>query len=293
MRKLNTQQGIFIFYLFDIILLLIFILAFLPFSKKNIPQTQESALLNPNYIDQIASITIITPSQDEENQSVILTKYDSFWLGTDSTSQKKYYWPCDSSIIDNLIKETSKIRTMYLVGKGVSSWKSLGVEEKEAKCIEFRNEVGGLISSLYFGLEDSLTQRISVRSGANQAVYQIANEIHLYLTASSSFWSDPYIYPQCVTEYSRTESEQFLRHGLLQNISPASHIKPIKNITKNFDNKSKVLLSIYSKDDVYIVIPSFEPPPSYSEREKLGIESINYRYSISKWTYERFLESID
>ncbi len=290
MKNISAKKGVLFFYLFDIVLLAVLLLGLMPFTKKNKIHSMDSALLNVNHINDIRKITIAC-SEDDDRHTVTLIRSGSFWIGTDSYSGKKYFWPADSQCVNNLIAVSSQVVKLYTKAEKVTAWKSFGVDDDNASVLSFYNEAGGTISSLYFGYNDGLTQRIALRTWIDKTVYETDNSIKTYLTADVSFWSDPFMYPQCVTGYGRTKSESLLRHGTLLNIAPADYIKPVDTKRIDYENGAKGIFAIYEKDDEYVIIPVFTAGIAASDEERNAIQSINYRYSISKWTYEKFVEN--
>lgn len=288
MKRLSAKQGVLIFYAFDAVLLLILLLTFLPFNKRKSVASMETALLNPNNVSKVAQIKISV--QNGSQNSIRLFKKGRVWLGIDENSglEKPYVWPADGLNILSLIEESAKIQKVFLASSKVSSWNEFCVDKDSASEVTFLDKDGAILSSLFFGKENKLSGRIYFRTWESSEVYECSSAISSFLggAAGLSFWSDPFIYPQCLTEYSRQKSESLLRHGRLENIAPADHLKPDFVYTKDFENGSVAKFSIYKKDDSFIVIPLFIPGPAFAEEDKAAIASIDYRYSISPATLE-------
>ncbi|HAM78883.1 MAG TPA: hypothetical protein DCP61_06875 [Treponema sp.] len=295
MKRLSAKQGVLIFYAFDAVLLIVLALAFLPLNKKKSLSSMDTALLNPNNVSAVAQIKISQPVEQNASlqkgmQTVRLFKKGRVWLGVDENSglEKLYVWPADGLNILALIEESAKIQKVFLASSKVSSWNDFCVDKDSASEVTFLDKDGAILSSLFFGKENKLSGRIYFRTWKSSEVYECSSAISSFLggAAGLSFWSDPFIYPQCLTEYSRQKSESLLRHGRLENIAPAAHLKPDFVYTKDFENGSVAKFSIYKKDDSFIVIPLFIPGPAFSEEDKAAIASIDYRYSISPATLE-------
>ncbi|MBR4385898.1 MAG: DUF4340 domain-containing protein [Treponema sp.] len=287
MKRLSAKQGVLIFYAFDAVLVLILLLTFLPFNKKKSAESMETALLNPNKVSAVAQIKI-----SGGMQTVRLFKKGRVWLGIDESSglEKPYVWPCDTFNIAGLIEDCAKIQKVFLASSKVSAWEDFSLDKDSANEVTFLDKDGAILSSLFFGKENKLSGRIYFRTWESSEVYECSAALASFLGggALSSFWADPFVYPQCLTEYSRQKSESILRHGRLEDIAPASHLKPDFVWSKDFENGSLAKFSVYKKDGSFIVLPLFVPGPAFSDEEKSAISSINYRYSISPATLENF-----
>jgi len=298
MKRISAKQGILIFYIFDAILILILVLAFLPFNKKKSLASMETALLNPNKVSEVYQVKISCPMNNDSflqnMQTIRIYKKGRVWIGIDESSglEKPFIWPADNLNLAGLIKECAKIQKVFLSSSKVSAWKDFLVDKDSAREITFLDKDGAIISSLFFGKENTLSGRIYFRTWESSEVYECSSSISSFINggANASFWADPFIYPQCVTEYSRQKSENTLRHGQIENIMPAKHLKADYVYAKDFENGSVAKYSIYKKDDSFIVIPAFIPGPAYADEEKSALSSINYRYSISPSTFENFIK---
>ncbi|MCR5319326.1 MAG: DUF4340 domain-containing protein [Treponema sp.] len=296
MKRLSAKQGVLIFYAFDAVLVFVLALAFLPLNKKKSLSSMDTALLNPNNVSSVAQIKISQPVEQnsplqKDMQTVRLFKSGRVWLGIDESSglENPFVWPADTSNVAGLIAEAAKIQKVFLASSKVTSWNDFCVDKDSASEVTFLDKDGAILSSLFFGKENKLSGRIYFRSWESGDVYECSSSFSSFLSgsASPSFWSDPFIYPQCVTEYSRQKSDSLLRHGHLEDISPAMHLKPDFVFSKDFENGSLAKFSIYKKDEAFIVIPLFVPGPAFGDEEKKAVASINYRYSISPSTFEK------
>ena len=289
MKIVSQKKGILIFYGFDLVLLLILVLALLPFSrKKNTPDKMTSALLNPDYVNEVSSIAITEYDEDGVKQGIKISKAGSFWTGSSSHSNYSFLWPCDAQTVNNLIAESCRVTDMFKVGDNLKAWKGFEVDEKSAVCVTFFDVSGGVLSSLYYGKEDPLTERIAFRTWSSDSVYETEDVIKSYLNTEESFWADPFIYPQCITGYSRSVSESLLRRGSIINLSPREGLDCDYRIKRDFENGAEAVFDVYKKDDEYIVIPYFKAGPAFSEEDRNAVESLSYRYTVSQWTLDRF-----
>ncbi len=284
MKKITLKHGLLFFYIFDGILLLLFIFAFLPFAKKNKEPSVPTALLNPNYETEITSIKIASPQS-----TVTLKKGERYWTGVSTESKEKYVWPADIQNVSNLIECSKQIISVQVKTDNVTAWKSLGVDEEQSTSITFYDSNENILSQVFFGFKDSLSLKLYFRTWTKATVYEGLTSIENFLTTEESFWADPFLFPQCITDYDRRYSETLLRRGKIQNLAPRNGL-PVKfNLQKDFENGGIVNYAIYEKDKEFIVIPSFIAGPATSEKDSKLINSINYRYSISAVTCENFL----
>ena len=237
------------------------------------------------FISNAKEISSVEIYNAQERKKIIIFQKDNIWLGTDDDSNMTLNWPCDIQTIKNFLAEAEKENTLYKKAEKVSSWARLGVDEKNSCRITFFKNGSEKVSEFFFGIEDPISERISFRTSKEQTVWEAKTSVSNFLFKNASFWADSYIEPLCVTDENKTSEK--LRRGQLVYLSPSENIKPEKVISKIFSNTNKAVYSIYKKDDSYIVIPSFSP----LEKNKDAIKAINYRYSISQWTYEKFLEA--
>lgn len=280
MKRISSKKALLMFYGFDIILVLVLLLLFLPLSKKNIPETSKM-----KFISNAKEISSVEIYNAQERKKIIIFQKDNIWLGTDDDSNMTLNWPCDIQTIKNFLAEAEKENTLYKKAEKVSSWARLGVDEKNSCRITFFKNGSEKVSEFFFGIEDPISERILFRTSKEQTVWEAKTSVSNFLFKNTSFWADSYIEPLCVTDENKISEK--LRRGQLVYLSPSENIKPEKVISKIFSNTNKAIYSIYKKDDSYIVIPSF----SSLEKNKDAIKAINYRYSISQWTYEKFLEA--
>ncbi len=291
MKQLSRGKALLLFYSFDIILLVVLALSFLPFAKKEKgPQSQQSALLNPKYAQTVSKIVVSTPEHGIRS-FVTLTKQSGIWTGTDSDSNDMFLWPADSKTVQNLIDYAIKVQSMYKKSDSARTWKSFALDEKNARSISFYGSEGEIFSSLYFGTMDPITRRTPFRTWEEQTVWDADSGIELYLSSDPSFWADPLIIPECLGTYTaKDETSVELRRGKLLAISPGESNKPQEVVKVRSDSGRTAALAVYPKNDEFVIIPVFAADPSDSEKMKKLLSSFNYRYSVSAWTCAKILE---
>ncbi len=290
MKKISLKKGILLFYAFDALLLVILIAAVLPLAnKRSVAEKSLSALLNVNYAPDVDTIYISTPGTSGR-ESVTLYKTGSVWSGTDSASGDKISWPVQPQNVARLMEKATELVSLEAKAGTLDSWEKLGVDEEHCIQLTFLSSGSNILSSLYFGQQDSLSSTIAVRTWKGKTVYSAPDSIATYLNAQTSFWCDTSVYPQCVTSYSAAKTQQFLRRGVLTDLFPAAHLEPSATIRKIFESGAEAYLAAYQKDSEYIIIPVFKASPACTPQEKSVIESFNYRYSVSDWTFNKLLE---
>lgn len=294
----KRKKCLLIFLVADIVLLLAFIVTCLPFNKKTSSQSTRTALLNVNKVPDIARITLSKADGEGNVQSVVLSRVgsnagSSFWTGRDTFTDT--LWPADNQSVANLLNTCSQIVSVRTAAETVDAWSSFGLDEDCAFVLGFYDAAGGRISEILFGDSDYLTSRIAFRTSTGNKVLQMDVSIASYLTLSTSFWADPFVYPQAVTGYTRLDSESILRHGALLSFSRAGH-SPEYTFKKDFENGASARFLIYKgeseSENPYIVVPVFIPGDYLGAEEKKSVESFNYAYGMSQWTLEKFSEEV-
>lgn len=294
MTSALKKRTIYILLTITSVLLVLLFIGKLNSKKNSEVRPITTSMLNPKYADSIASIAIKTPQSQKE---ITLTKTDSVWTGIAKNDDdlQGVVWPVQLQTVNNLISISTKVAKMYIKSDSNSSWNTLSVTQDKASTIIFTGEDGQILSELYFGVINPITERISMRSAAKQTVYETDDVISVYLTTDVSFWADPYIYPQAVTGMSDNDSKSLLRHGQVV-AKPADNAFPcIKSILKEFDNSAAVSLSIYSTQNSthnsteFLVIPTFIASPTVTAHEKSAIAAYNYAYIISGWTEKKLV----
>lgn len=282
MRKLPANKAYLVFYAFDLVLLIVVAVFLLPFSKNNnVQKSKKAAFIDPEQLKEVTEIRIL-----DKNAKCRVSMYrmDGRWMGTDSFSNDSLYWPADDRTVENFLSEMSRECLWTKKASNVTSWKKLGVDADNAVEVDLRID-SKTAASLFFGYADDLNGEIYFRTSKESTVWQAKTAVENFIyEKNTSFWADPYLIPLCIrNEGARIDSG--LRRGELAYIKPAEHIKPVKILKKAFDSGFTGVYSFYEKDDQIVVIPEF----SGSDYAEL----ISYRYTISKWTYEKFIKQLE
>lgn len=279
---MNKKRWLIAMLSVNALLLLIFILSFLSAGNVEKRKSVQTALLNLNKIPDIKSMEF-----SGDGQSVILEKRGNVWTGTDSASGS--LWPADLQTVANFIEKFADVITVYERASSEEDWKKFLLDEKNAFRVCIKNQDGEVISNLFFGMTDSLSQRIYFRAGSGKSVYETQAAMSSFLNASAAFWCDPFVYPQAITGYERTKEESLLRHGQLVEFD-SSGLEPYWTFVKRLENGSSCSFNVYKNEEDYTVIPKLIPGPAFSDEDVAALREINYKYNMSQWTFERFLE---
>ena len=290
----------------DFILLLIFILLIIPFSRKTKNSSKKSALLNPKYKNSVEKIELNFPSASEEfSKNFTFYKKGNFWFGempvknsvssefqiTQNNDSDKIYFPLDNQTVNNMLEKFTLIVNMYKKSDSLADFSAFNLLENESICILFYDSNNEILSQIYFGKEDDFTSRIAFRIPNQNEVWETDNSFSVYINSQLSFWTDPFLEPQCITRYSRKEAESSLRHGkILENFLPDDFVSS-ESLKKDFGNGNEILYEIFKSNSEIFVKAKFIPGSINSQIEKNALQKVNYIYSISEWTYEKFLES--
>lgn len=273
------------FAVFDFVLLVLFASSFIFKSKKNTIETRETVLMNASLLKSVSSIVISDGSAG--GQSVTLNRNDDFWSGTDSVSNT--IWPADSQTVRNLMESLVQLRTVRVKASSDDAWEDLGIDDENAFSVKMLDENSNEISALYFGRIDSLTQRIAFRTSKEDTSYETDYDIRSYLNASSSFWSDPFLFPVFLSGNNSASMQSSYRHGTLMPVAPLPE-ETIHVLKKTFENGSCAVFSVYETENDIVVVPQFYASQSMTQTEQDALRRCNYRYSLSEWSLERILE---
>ena len=282
MKRLPANKAFLIFYGFDIALLLVIAVFLLPFSRsKNQPKTLKSAFIDSSLKNEVSEIRIL----DKKNKvRISLYKLSDMWVGTDSFSNDTLYWPAEDKSVANFIEEMTKENTWTQKASNVTSWKKLGVDSSSAVEVDLRND-SRTLGSVFFGYGDDLEGQVYFRTSEESTVWQAKTDAENFIYEKTpSFWADPYLIPLCA-RLDSDKNDSGLRRGELAYIKPAEHIKPFNAVSKDLNSGVKAVYNFYEKEDQIVVIPEF------SGNEILS--KLNYRYTISKWTYDKFIKELE
>lgn len=281
MKKLNSKKAVLYFYLFDLILLSIVIIALFFIPKKNSVKTKKAVILNTKYLSQIDSIQI---SDLQTEDSLFIKKSDFLWYGF-SKEKEKFIFPCNTENLNLLLSLLTQVKELTLLTESETFHEYYNIGKRQGKKLSFFQK-DRLLTSITFGKEDSLKETIAFKMDEQKNIYETSFQESL-LTTDRSFWCDPYICPLIVSK-NQEESERSLRRGRLEDVnfiqdfSNENDKNNFSTISVNLTNGSKVLLKIKKEEDSYLVKPEFL---AYQNKEKEAFSIFNYSYRISESTY--------
>jgi len=173
MKKLNRNLII----LASISFLIFLSSIFFSKSEKSLPKKQQTALLNPKYKEQVCKIQI-----SNQNESIVLQKNEKFWFASNDISKILV----DSKLVEILLDNASKIKDVYEISKSKLDWQKLELSYSNSISIDFLNNEKSF-SKIFFGISDSLSNRIAFRTEINS--YEIENNFSQFLTFDLNYWS--------------------------------------------------------------------------------------------------------
>lgn len=246
--------------------------------NKNEQKSVKSALINPSYRENIGTLLIQTP------QEIITLRYvEDFWIvekqGTNTFADKK--------IVDELIKNLTKLRNLYKISDKYEARIDLNLTEEGSKIVTALDTRGRAVAKLYFGLEDSLTSRLAVASQNAKLSYETEDDFSTFLTTDLDFWTEKEIFfaiknPSNLNiSSSSLEKLLSLRHGKVR----LSTERPEK---ASFIRSISLLGQYESSERVDIFVKEEKDRVQYFYTHKILPQVIedNAVYEISSWTYE-------
>lgn len=285
MTKLNKKLIILTSISFFIFLFSIFFSK----SEKSSPKSLQTALLNPNYKESVSKITI-----GSKNDSIFLEKKSDFWFANNSVL-------VDSKLVETLISNSSKIRDIFKISENESDFEKLELSNSNSIFIEFSDNEKSF-SKIFFGISDSLSNRIAFRTEQKTESYETENNFSQFLTFDLNYWSAGEIFyeiknPQTVklTLFNEDNSVQKTKsfNSSDENFSSVSHnILSIRhgsiffNEIKN-DAKIIAILECHDGNGKIAIVEILKNNNEYLVRNKF---SNNLTYEISEWTFKKIIE---
>ena len=187
------------------------------------------------------------------------------------------------------------VQQMTVVSHSQGDWEKFNLNEEDARSVSFFSKDGDVLSCIFFGKTNALQGRVAFRTWTKPTVFEMQETISNFVTASISFWSDPFIYPQCVSGYTRQKSEALLRHGRILKEEMQVFNTPSFQTRVLFENGSAADFFVYEsggEEKDFIVRPVFFPSSTFAKEEQAAVQNIQYCYKISAFTFERFLEEV-
>lgn len=289
MTKLNKKLIILTSISFFIFLFSIFFSK----SEKSSPKSLQTALLNPNYKESVSKITI-----SSKNNSIYLEKKSDFWFANNSVL-------VDSKLVETLISNSFKIRDVFKISENESDFEKLELSNLNSVFIEFSDNEKSF-SKIYFGISDSLSNRIAFRTEQKTEAYETENNFSQFLTFDLNYWSAGEIFyeiknPQTIklTLFNEDNSIQKSKsfNSSDENFSSISHdILSIRHgsisLNENkIDLKKIAVLECHDGDGQISIIEILKNKNDYFVKNKIKKNLCdNSLYEISEWTFKKITE---
>ena len=280
MKRISFRRQLLFFLVLDLLFVLAAGAAILVISrifKTGTPDVAELSLVDREAGEKVDVVLLEVSRQYEW---VTLNKIGTLWLGEDSSSPEKTLWPCDNDKVAAFIAEVSKTLQASKKADGVSSWRNLGLEERECFKVKVRQEGGQPVTWRFSADTAAQADRLVIfRTPRGQTVWEAKSSIGGFLTCTADFWADPYAAPAFASGGGGGE------RGELFCLLPASHLKPVAVHEVSFGDV-EACFTVYKKEDGYVVRPSF----TCQNTPELSL--INYGYLLDEAALSRLLEEI-
>ncbi|WP_147614745.1 hypothetical protein [Treponema pectinovorum] len=276
-KKLNKILCCFAIFSFSLFLISIFAV------KKVEQKSIKSALVNPSYKEKIGTIFI-----KDSQETITLRFLEDFWI----LEKKGINTFADKKNVEELIRNLSKIRSMYKISDNYKSRIDLKLTDEDAKILIVIDKSGNIISKLYFGEEDFLTSRLTVASQKSKVSYQTENDLSIFLNCDLDFWTEKEIFfavknPSNLNiNTSSLESLLNLRHGKISldfDKTKATFVRSI-SLLGQYETQERI--------DIFLTDENGTEQYFYSHQLTPKIIESNSYYEISQWTYEKLISLV-
>ncbi|WP_191016277.1 hypothetical protein [Treponema zioleckii] len=279
---------------------------FLPKNGKSLPKPFKSALLNPQYRNTVDSISI-----EKDGKKIALEKSGEFWLAiSDDTTIL-----AENKIVDSLLDEATKIRNLYKISAGKTSWEQLSLGEENATKITFAKKSDRVYTKSYFGVQNSITNRLALRTITTDSAYETENSFQQFLTTDINYWGIGEIFTEIEnltqvtlsiegkTKTLSSDNEDFgakshdllsLRHGKINSESSIGTEPPVASITAQSGNGRYVKIDFYKASDNpeidYLYTKKVYPSKIDSTEAQFAFNQQKNACEVSNWTFNRIKE---
>lgn len=285
-----------------IILSLLYILSFFKHTDKR--KSVKTSFLNPKYLEEVYQINLFTLDEDK---ALSLKKIDNIWFIEDKANNKSAYTG-DQKRIEKFLNELSKIRTIYHVTDNLTKNNNFGLMDKESFHIKYYTSNSN--TDLIFGNLDFSDLYRFFMTGKNTKIYQVDNNIELYLTTNPQIWQDPFLISPAIINlkedsiqgltvkrkdsYKRlnANSEEF--NNLKKNLMELRHggtgekqdflSEEFDEITVELGDKNSIEIKIYALEDSFQFITTYN---LFNKNKKYETQA-----TISNWTYRKLFENL-
>lgn len=291
------------------------------YQKRN---TIQSSILNKKY--EISRIEI-----SESKKSILaLNKINSFWGGEYFFNDEYICFPLDDSLVNEFLSLSQEIRTLNKVigteenlsaSKIASTYSKYGLDEDTAIALSFYDKNKNCVSKIYFGSLNQTMDQIFIRTDNNSSIFSMDSKIINYLESNPDFWVDQNIIPRGISKqldyhgiqnlnYRFNDSEFSNANKKLFEKIPSLRFSEIISNTKQFEliQGDKLYLKIQTGKGTefnYTFYPAktingdcsiFElvinPDITYTQEEKDFIKKLNYKATLSNWTFNSIVDML-
>lgn len=290
------------------VLVLLYIISFINPVKSEKHNIITTALVNPKY--EISEVNIY--HKDFGNLS--LHNYSDFWGGEFFNNQDYIYFPADSKLVNDFIKNVKQVIELDKITQSKKDVFPLYNLTDDAVVVSFYDNDKNCISKIYFGALNKTMDKIFLRTDRNISVYAMDSKIVDFLDPSIKNWTEQNIIPQGIShnlEYSKIQNFTYTENNVTEKAGEKAKEKitslRFSEILTDFSAGTKTLelniaegngseyrLSFYPavtrNGDCYIYDINIKPAITYSENQKEFIKKLNYSGAISQWTYSSITE---
>ena len=282
------------------------------FSKQSYsaPKAFQSAILNPKYKDSVFVVRI-----QKAGESIELRKMGKNWF-IEKSSPYSLYTIADTSLAESFVNAAVKIRDMYIVDESSKNSVQLGLTDELACKISFIGEDSSILSDVYFGVSDSLKNRIVLKTSVNDKIFETKNDLSQFLTVDENYWSMSEIFGE-IGDVARIEvrSKDFaktyntgdssfdavchdlisLRHGQIANVASLAKDSEVALQISVFGGNGRVSrIFVYNdktaENEPYRYKKVIEPAITEDEASAEGFAKENCFFEISEWTFSKIMK---
>ncbi|MBO4404055.1 MAG: DUF4340 domain-containing protein [Treponema sp.] len=275
----NTGNLLKALYIINTGLILILAGSFLFSGKNSSLPKKETVLLKPEEKENTASVTI----KDRISSVTLTNSGHGIWIG--KTENSKEIWPCDTETVNLLLKNLTNIIKVYKFSDNKALRSDYSLSEEDALRITLSASDGKVLSELFFGTVEKLTNRIYFCTGSSDSIWCTDDSYSVYLTSDPEFWCDRKIQPDILYYDDFSKADSFLQRGKL--LKTDENLTYERSLVKII-NGSRITLRLLQKGEKYKVYPLFTP---YDKSLEQIFSAINYGYELSSYTYSKLKET--
>ncbi len=288
---MNSKMKTFFLPCLCIILFLIFCLSFFISNSNEKQDSFKTAFINPDKAELLTTVSIASST----GENITFIKDGNLWKSSNVlTDGASVVFPVVQNQVEDFIKYLKNIRKMYKI-----------LDSRVDKNITFNNVFiisycmsDGTSALFTIGNTDfSKTMRYISLPGKN-GIYKTASDFEKFLTASASFWYDPFLIPQNTKE--SVKSDDVLQLNWKKGVITKSFSEPEK-IQKILSLRHGFLftgaLNLEQEPEVFEVELSdgktfvFEIYPNDSDGKIISYKTSDWDYKvhITNWTYNNLI----